>query len=252
MARTYATIDAGIWLDPEFCGLGAGAQRTYFMLITQNDISACGSLALTLRRWGATCGEKKLTDWLADLESARFILVDSDTEELLVRTFVKWDGGYKHSKRVMAVIATAKAIRSHRLRTAVLHELARLGVAIDTQSDATTEAIDSRRSVVTLGGNKCTPHSTLQEREPSASKNDAEPPRYCPKHPNGTDTACRPCGTAREAWEAWDASRKAARAEARRAAKTARDECTLCDDAGWRIDPTTREPVGRCDHRGAA
>jgi hypothetical protein len=40
------------------------------------------------------------------------VLVDEDTEELLVRTFVKWDGGYKHAKRVLAVAAYTKAIRS--------------------------------------------------------------------------------------------------------------------------------------------
>jgi hypothetical protein len=62
MARTYANIDVGIWGDPEFCALTAGAQRTYFMLITQTDITACGSLALTMRRWSKTCLEQDLDD----------------------------------------------------------------------------------------------------------------------------------------------------------------------------------------------
>jgi hypothetical protein len=36
----------------------------------------------------------------------------------------------------------------------------------------------------------------------------AEPPRTCPKHPNGTEDPCRGCGAAREASEAWAADQR--------------------------------------------
>jgi hypothetical protein len=71
---------------------------------------------------------------------------------------------------------------------------------------------------------------------------DAEkPPRYCPRHPNGTAGDCGPCGTARHRLEAWEAHRKAAEAESARKARTsaAIDRaagirmCDLCDSDGY-------------------
>jgi hypothetical protein len=173
MARTYGNIVTAIWLDPEFCALSAGAQRTYFMLVTQPDIAACGTLALTRRRWSKTVAEHERPNfpaWLTELEHARYVLVDEDTEELLVRTFAKWDGGYKHSQRVQAVVATAESIRSPILRASIATELASLGVRtaieVPPNSDpsATQEAPRSGRSVVTLG--ESGPHSTLLNLEP--------------------------------------------------------------------------------------
>lgn len=244
MARTYANVDVGIWDDPDFCGLSAGAQRTYFMLITQTDITACGSLALTLRRWSKTCLEQDLTAWLAELEDARFVVIDEDSEELLVRTFVKWDGGYKHSKRVLAVIAYARAIRSRPLRDAVADELAKLGVSIanpipiDTQSVANPEATGFGRSVVNVGDQESTPHSTIQEREPPPSEADVEPSPFCSQHPNGTTKACGPCGTAKLRHARW-----MKRAPARDAAALARRQnCPDCHGAVWLEDGS------KCNH----
>lgn len=223
MARTYANIDAGIWLDPEFCGLSAGAQRTYFMLITQTNIAACGSLALTLRRWSKTCAEKELEVWLAELSDARFVLIDEDTEELLVRTFVKWDGGHRHPTRVKAVIATARAIASPELRETAAVELGKLGVSIastvppDTHPTPTPDPPQSYRDVVKERNQESIPETTLREREPAPPLQDVEPPLGCSKHPNGTDTKCGPCGTARLRHQRWE------KREARRAAELKAD-----------------------------
>jgi len=196
MARAYANIVTAIWLDPEFCDLSAGAQRTYFMLVTQTDITACGTLPLTLRRWARTVPEAErpsLACWLAELEEHRYVLTDEDTEELLVRTFAKWDGGYKHAKRVLAVVATAEAIRSSRLKHSVATELASLGVEIaiplptGREPIANQEATGSGRSVVTVG--ELGPHSTLLTPEPGPAP---KPLPLAPlSHPNetGHDTA---------------------------------------------------------------
>lgn len=177
MARSYGQIMCSIWDDPDFCQLSAVAQRTYFMLVTQPDITACGSLSLTVRRWARTLPESdrgSLEPALRELEAERFVLVDYDTEELLVRTFAKHDGGYKHAKRVLAVIAYAKAVRSPRLRQVVASELAKLNVdsgievAIDCQSDATVVPIDSGRFLVTEV-------STVHNQEPQPETGNREP-----------------------------------------------------------------------------
>jgi hypothetical protein len=111
--------------------------------------------------------------------SARFIFIDDDTEELLVRTFVKHDGGYKHAQRVKAVTGYAEATRSHRLRSELAIEFHKLGipttlkvpldrdligtqVPLDRDSVPTEQAIESRRVVVTEVG---TTHNPQPEPE---------------------------------------------------------------------------------------
>jgi hypothetical protein len=225
------------------------------MLITQSDITACGSLALTLRRWAVTCVDRFLEAWLAELEDFRFVLIDEDTEELLVRTFAKWDGGYKHSKRVLAVIASARSIRSARLKAAVVDELRALGVAIDMpsdrQSNPTAEAIESRRSVVTLVPTERTPHSGNLEREPPPSISDVEPSPFCARHPKGTEDPCGPCGTAKRRHVEWhkDSSRREDAEKA--AAKERLRACAICDETGMVLDAAAR-PIRKCNHLGIA
>jgi hypothetical protein len=169
MVRAYANMGTDIWDDDDFCALSPGAQRTYFMLQTQKEITACGTLPLTMRRWALTVRESDrhlLPEWLDELAERRYVVIDHDTEELLVRTFVRDDGGYKHAKRVLAVISTAEAIRSQALRNVIARELAILGVPNAIQIDSDCEpaanqeppdsesignqlAIDSGRVVVT-------------------------------------------------------------------------------------------------------
>lgn len=130
-ARSYATIQCSIWEDADFLALSAEAKAAYFMLVTQPNIEACGALPLTLRRWAplvAGGDPAQLVRWLNELSAARFVVLDKDTEEILVRTFAKYDGGYLHATRVKAVVRSAEAIMSPSLRGFVAAELDRLEV----------------------------------------------------------------------------------------------------------------------------
>jgi hypothetical protein len=269
MTRRFANIFCAIWDDDDFCELSSDAQRTYFMLFTQPDITACGTLALTLKRWKRTLREKdrdSLEPALAELAEHRFIVIDKDTEELLVRTFVKHDGGYKHAKRVLAVIAYAEAIRSQSIRNRLAIELLKLGVRtayplpIDSQPNAPGLPIDSQplgnglpigslRDVVKLGEYEPHPETRNREREPMPSENDGIPPMFCPKHPDGTDGPCGPCGTAKLRYKAAVEAKLAGEVEAKAAAAKARKACGLCDDLGLRLDPDTKKPLARCNHQ---
>lgn len=134
MARSFGQIYAGIWRDDDFQALASDAQLVYIMLSTQADISSCGLLSMTLGRWAKyTTGmtKERLSDALSELEQARFIVVDDDTEEVLVRTFVKWDGGANNGKRRPAILAAAHAIASPMLKGIVGAELTKLDVQHD-------------------------------------------------------------------------------------------------------------------------
>ncbi|RAJ70220.1 hypothetical protein K378_01385 [Streptomyces sp. Amel2xB2] len=136
MARGHGRILTSIWEDEDFTNLGEPEQRMYLFLISQPNLNHAGLLPLTLRRWsrkarGLTVAE--LEKRLAALEETRFIVVDDDTEELLIRTFVRNDGVWRMPKVMAAMVSGAGEISSMRLRRALLVESERL--PLDELSD---------------------------------------------------------------------------------------------------------------------
>lgn len=134
MARSYARIITAIWRNKEFRALRGASQRVYLLLVTQPDISAAGTLPLTVRRWADLADDTTPQDIVTaveDLEAKRFIATDRVTEELLVRSFVKWDGGYGNRKRRPVIRDAGLAVASVRLRQVLALECERLGFVID-------------------------------------------------------------------------------------------------------------------------
>lgn len=174
MSRNYTQIMTAIWLDGDFRALTADAQWTYLMLVSQSDITSVGSLPVTIKRWvGYASGMsiKRLSIGIAELENHRFIVVDHAVEELLVRSFVRWDGGYKIPKRLEAIKATAVRLNSKLLQQVAAHELAALGIkhgipteGIDTLSNAYREDTDSSGVVVTNLGTTPNPQPTTHNQ----------------------------------------------------------------------------------------
>jgi hypothetical protein len=131
MARNYAQVMCAIWDSEEFIALSEGAQRAYFLLMTQKDISAAGVLRMWTPLWASlsrTSTEASLKVSLSELKAAKFIVPDWVTGELLVRTFVKWDGGYKNSKRRPLIIREAQSVRSLEIKSQLRVEFEKLGL----------------------------------------------------------------------------------------------------------------------------
>lgn len=138
MARNYAQISTAIWRNDDFRALSVPAQHMYLLLSTQADISAAGMLSLNVTRWssrakGITQDDIKAA--LSELQAHRFIVLDVHTEELLVRSFVRWDGGYNNPKRRPVVLRAAKEVESPLIRRALAAEFERLGLPAEGLTD---------------------------------------------------------------------------------------------------------------------
>jgi hypothetical protein len=152
MARHFGSIATSVWDDPDWWELSGEAQRVYLMLITQATISPVGTVPMTLKRWANStngCTIKGLTKALEELSDAAYVVVDWDREELLVRSFVRWDKGYTNELRLKAIKKTAPMVGSRLLAGALAHELNRLGIdhgitaePIDALSKALTSPIE--------------------------------------------------------------------------------------------------------------
>jgi len=129
MARGHGRILTSIWEDADFIALEEKEQRLYLFLISQPNLNHAGLLDLTLRRWarkarGLTVAE--LEKRIGRLEETRFVVVDDDTEELLIRSFIRNDGVWRMPKVMGAAVSGALEISSRKLQQALLAEMDRV------------------------------------------------------------------------------------------------------------------------------
>lgn len=129
MARGHGRILTTIWEDTDFLKLDEKEQRFYLFLISQPNLNHAGLLPLTLRRWSRKANGMTSADVekrLQSLDEAGFIVVDEDTEELLIRSFVRNDGVWRMPKVMGAMVSGAMEISSRRLQQALLAEMDRI------------------------------------------------------------------------------------------------------------------------------
>lgn len=130
MARTEARLLVEIW-NPgsDFTGMTSDAQWMYFLLLSQPDLAHDGVLALRERRW-ARCAQdvtvEQIRDRLTELEKADKVVVDEDTEEVLVRSFVRGDKVYRQPNVLRAAADHLPLVASARIRSSLYEELLRV------------------------------------------------------------------------------------------------------------------------------
>lgn len=134
----YTKLHRSIWTDLDFVTLPASAQRTYLLLISQPDISHCGVLALTLGRWATLAADTtraQLTEDIATLAAARFVVVDDQTEECWIRSYMVYDGLSRVHNGHTAIVNAADRV----LSTVIADQIHRLLVPIEEATEGATE-----------------------------------------------------------------------------------------------------------------
>lgn len=136
MARRYGTIYTAIWNDNDFRALAVGPQRLYLFLVTQPDLTYAGVLPIRATGWSKSAGAYTLVQLRKDLktlEKTRFVITDADTDELLIRTFVRNDELWKQPKMMHRLKSDFALINSAKLRVRLRDELTR--IPLDEASD---------------------------------------------------------------------------------------------------------------------
>jgi len=126
VARTEARLRCSIWTDEDFTALKGSTQRLYALLLSQADLSYCGVLPYTPKRWAKLSSdgsERQVRRDVAELVEARFVVVDEDTEELLVRSLAKNDGILKSTNLTTAMWKAFRGVLSEPIRKVFLEEL---------------------------------------------------------------------------------------------------------------------------------
>lgn len=128
MSRSYAPIYTNIWQNADFAALSANAQRVYLLLLSQPNIAYTGVISRTSGRWARMAGDTNVDDVDAGITElaecpARFVLVDDDTEELWIRTFIRHNRVIQQPQLRTAMVRAYPAILSERLRRALFESL---------------------------------------------------------------------------------------------------------------------------------
>lgn len=129
MARTFGKLLCEVWDDPkheDFLTLSSDAKVLYWAFCSQRDITAAGVVPLTPRRWrkwfgGDAAAPERALDELVD---HGFVMIDDDTAEVWVRSFLNHDGRLDNSNLAKSVHTAVAIIRSEALRRACERRLA--------------------------------------------------------------------------------------------------------------------------------
>lgn len=127
--RDFAQIRLSIWNDDEFADLSADAQLLYFTLISHPSMNRAGVGTWHAGRMAAfnrTWTTDVVIDAAVELMTTKFVVIDENTDEYLVRTFIRHDGLMKQRNLATTMAREFSTVGSRTLKAVVVHELARL------------------------------------------------------------------------------------------------------------------------------
>lgn len=129
MAREYSKTNITIWQDNDWRALPFPAQHVYRMLWDHPQLSYCGVVDWRPARLSAlSVGlTKNMLRLLTDcLQARHFIVVDNETEECLVRSWVRFDGLIRQPRLAVSFANAYAAVGSNVLRGVIVHEMKKL------------------------------------------------------------------------------------------------------------------------------
>jgi hypothetical protein len=166
MARQYAKLYLSVWApDSDFRKLTGDAQRLYFLLLSSPRLSSAGCCVVQPRRWALQATDTTAADIetaLAELEARRYVLVDHDTEEVLIRSFIRHDRGFRNPFLRKSVENSIGLIESVALKTQAALEL-----AAAMESPASPQVEDSEEDRYEHSYEQCSEDASEDASEPN-------------------------------------------------------------------------------------
>lgn len=273
MANAAALIRESLWRDKDFRQLPRLAQCMYMQLLSQKDLDCSGVLTLHLELLAKGCDEVVVDDIRGDLktlETARYVFVDEETDELLIRSYVRLVSA-KSPNAWKSVFKSARMVASTKIRRELAVELRRVNRKdaddLADEIDPGDNPLEPHRNPIPTPSERdipSEPHSEPPRSVPvvghltsRSTQVGEQPPPICPRHEENSDVPCSACRKRR----IWDENSRAVQArddlERRRSVKAAaadaRRACQFCDDDGWMldIDGTPADPAVKCSHQAA-
>lgn len=129
MARDYSKTNFGLWQDADWRSLPWPAQHVYKMFWEHPGLSYCGVVdwrPLKMLGWGQGWDKDFFLEVTDCLRARYFLVVDEETEECLVRSWVRWDGLMKQPRLATSFTKAYAEAGSVTLRGVVVDEMKKL------------------------------------------------------------------------------------------------------------------------------
>lgn len=127
--RTYGKIKLSAARDTEWRQLSHTAQWLYWALIGSENLTACGGMDYKPKHLAAlstTMTVDGVEGAMDELREAHFVVLDDETDELLIRSFVRNDDVVLNRNMMVAVVKAGRKLASLRLQGVLAFELLRL------------------------------------------------------------------------------------------------------------------------------
>lgn len=127
--RQYALIHRAILDDPSWRCLTRSQQNLYLLLLLKLSANLCGIVDWRPKKLAVNASDMTVETIEADavvLEKKLYIVRDEDTDEVLIRSFLRNDAPLKSSKTAIAVRSSYTDTASSKLRGVIVFELQRL------------------------------------------------------------------------------------------------------------------------------
>lgn len=127
--KDHARINLDIWGDDDWLDLTPPAQHLYFVLWTSPQLSYCGTgdwhpgkIAAKAKGWTPT----DVDIAAAELSAELFLVIDTDTDEFILRSWMKHDGLWRTPNMAVSMAMARAELASRSLRGVVVHEVAKI------------------------------------------------------------------------------------------------------------------------------
>jgi len=140
VARTEARMTVGMYrTDTDLINLSVAAKAVYGMLVTEPELEHTGVMPITLRRWARSfpdIGQTGVETALRELHQARFIVLDEEHEQVLIRALIRRDKVYKQPNVLKSAADRLSRVFSPTIRAALHAELVRVRELDDVPENA--------------------------------------------------------------------------------------------------------------------
>lgn len=155
MSDEFGKVYKRIWGDEDFKALPARQQLLYIKLVSQPDISLAGVLTYAPIRWAMQTSDLDHDGLVADFTDLRrsgYVVSDLDTQEVLVRSYIRQDGGWRSPKTMIGIGNAVDRILSPMLRGVISAELKRVDTTALSAKVSDTTGRSSRDVVESVIG----------------------------------------------------------------------------------------------------
>lgn len=125
MPRHHAPLLTSIWNNEDFQQLSPLAQRMYMQILSQKRLSLVGVLPYQPRNLARGCAALTVEDVerdVAELVDNGYVIIDADTQELMVRTILKHDPP-RGSRTIAGMWNAWREVDSEMIRERLIHSM---------------------------------------------------------------------------------------------------------------------------------